>query len=189
MRKGLIVAGVLILALFLPSAARADGFVNPFIGVTFNPSAGTGIAEENHTTYGVSLGSMGGVAGFELDFGYTPDFFGEFGDNNVTTLMANLMLSVPADQGGAGLRPYASGGVGLLKTRVEDPEGFFDLDNNDFGMNLGFGVIGFMSRGVGIRGDVRYFRNLSDDEEDNEFDIDIGNFSFWRGTVGLTLRF
>ena len=56
-------------------------------------------------------------------------------------------------------------------------------------MNLGGGLIGFFSQGAGIRGDVRYFRNMTDPEPDAEIDLDLGDFSYWRGTVGLVLRF
>ena len=36
---------------------------------------------------------------------------------------------------------------------------------------------------------MRYFRNLTDPEPDNEFDVDLGSFSFWRATGGLVIRF
>ncbi len=56
-------------------------------------------------------------------------------------------------------------------------------------MTAGAGAMGFFSNNLGVRGDVRYFRNVGDPEADNEFDIDFGSFSFWRGTGGLVLRF
>lgn len=180
------------LAILSPSAAWADGFVNLFIGRALNPSEGAGHQATNRQTFGVGVGSMGGMAGFEIDFGRTPHFFGEedeLGTNNVTTLMFNLMLSAPLDRGGAGLRPYALGGVGLIKSRLEGLSELVDIDANDFGMDLGFGVIGFVGRGFGVRGDLRYFRNLSDTQPNGEIDIDLGDFSFWRATVGATLRF
>ena len=40
-----------------------------------------------------------------------------------------------------------------------------------------------------MRGDLRYFRNLTDPEEDNEFDIYFGGFNLWRGTAGVVFRF
>jgi hypothetical protein len=36
---------------------------------------------------------------------------------------------------------------------------------------------------------VRYFRAVVDDDEDNEFDVGLGNFDFWRATAGLTFTF
>ena len=72
---------------------------------------------------------------------------------------------------------------------MSDADDLFDVANNDFGVNVGAGVIGFFNDHVGLRGDIRYFRSLQDPEEDNEFDIDFGTFDFWRGTVGVTFRF
>jgi hypothetical protein len=48
--------------------------------------------------------------------------------------------------------------------------------------------MGFLSDHVGIRGDIRYFRALSDPDEDNEFDIALGDFDYWRATFGVTFR-
>ena len=53
---------------------------------------------------------------------------------------------------------------------------------------VGGGVMGFMTDHVGFRGDLRYFRALGDPEEDNEFDIDLADFDYWRATAGVTFR-
>ena len=37
-------------------------------------------------------------------------------------------------------------------------------------------------------GDLRYFRSLQDAEPDNDLDLSLGSFDFWRGSVGLTFR-
>ena len=190
-----------------PAKASADWMFTPFVGavfggtVTFNDSLGDFEDElEKRTTFGGALTWMGGgVAGFEIDFGYTPNFFestagdGDFdyGDSNVTTLMANLVLGAPiGGQSGMGVRPYASGGVGLIRSQVDDVTGFFDdLSSNDLGLNVGAGVTGFFADNVGIRGDIRYFRSLRDNEPDGDFDIALGSLEFWRGSVGVTFRF
>jgi len=133
-----------------------------------------------------------------MDLGFTPNFFEDtagdgdfaFGDSNVTTLMGNLILGVPiGGQHGAGIRPYVSGGVGLMRSRAEGGDFFDDLDTNDFGMNIGAGMHGFFTDSVGIRGDVRYLRSLQDNEPDDEFDLALSDFNFWRATVGVTFRF
>jgi len=190
-----------------PAKASADWLFTPFIGlnwgssVTFNDALGDFDDEmEKRTTFGASLAWMGGgIAGFEIDFGYTPNFFesteGDFdfdyGDNNLTTLMANVVLAAPiGGQSGGGLRPYASGGLGLIRTQVDDAEDFFDISSNDLGFNVGAGVAGFFSDNVGLRGDVRYFRSLEDDDVDeDDLDFSLGSLRFWRGTVGITFRF
>jgi hypothetical protein len=63
------------------------------------------------------------------------------------------------------------------------------ISNTDFGFNVGAGVMGFFSDTVGLRGDVRYYRNLQDPDEDDEFDVSVGDFDFWRATLGLVFRF
>jgi len=64
-------------------------------------------------------------------------------------------------------------------------ESLFEVNNSEFGVNLGGGRDGFVSEHVGFRGDVRYFRQLSDPEEDNEFDIGLGDLDDWRATAGI----
>jgi opacity protein-like surface antigen len=191
-----------------PAKASADWLFTPFIGmnwgsaVTFNDALGDFDDEfEKRATYGASLAWMGaGIAGFELDFGYTPNFFetteGDFdfdyGDNNLTTVMANLVLAAPiGGQSGIGLRPYASGGVGIVRSRIDNPEQFFDVSSNDWAFNVGAGLTGFFTDNVGIRGDIRYFRALQQDDDDDDFfdDLAFEDFDFWRATVGVTFRF
>ena len=164
--------------------SHAEAYLSPSIGGAFG-----GDVDEGKLTYGGSLmfKGEGGIIGFAVDFGYTPDFFGNtaFADNNVTTLMGNLVLITPGE-----LKIYGSGGVGLIKTSVEDIGGFFDVDENDFGFNVGGGLMIFPGQGrLGFQGDVRYFRNLSDNENDNEPDLDLGSLDFWRATGALAIRF
>ena len=184
-----VVTAVLLCA---PTSARADWLLTPFAGVTFG-----GAAENEHLTYGGSIGYMGaGIIGFEVDFGYTPEFFAVdddvldiVSDSNVTTLMANVLVGAPIGGDNASVRPYVSGGAGLLRASVTDASDLFNVSNNDFGVNVGAGVMAFFNDRVGLRGDFRYFRSLVDPEEDNEFDIDFSGFDFWRATVGVTFKF
>jgi opacity protein-like surface antigen len=209
MFRTVVLASLLAIAVSAaaPAKASADWLFTPFIGmnwgasVTFNDEFGDFDDEfEKRVTYGASLAWMGaGIAGFEIDFGYSPNFFeltegdGDFdyGDNNLTTLMANLTLGAPiGGQSGIGLRPYASGGVGIIRTRVDNPGDLFEVNSNNWGFNAGAGVAGFFSDNVGIRGDVRYFRAFDDiEDEDDDLDITLGDLRFWRGTVGITFRF
>jgi opacity protein-like surface antigen len=77
----------------------------------------------------------------------------------------------------------------LIKTRVDDVGQFFEeIDNNNFGFDVGGGVMGFFSDNVGLRGDIRYFRSVNNNN-DNGVDLNLGDFKFWRGSVGVTLRF
>jgi opacity protein-like surface antigen len=188
----------------VPKTASADWLFTPFVGANFGGNANFGDFAtfddevERRVDFGASLGWMGkGIVGFEVDFGYSPNFFQdtngdanfEFGDSNVTTLMANVLVGAPiGGQHGGGIRPYASGGLGLMRASATGSSFFNDLNTNDFGVNVGGGVQGFFSDNVGIRGDIRYFRSLQDNEPDGEFDVALSDFNFWRGTVGVTFR-
>ena len=194
MVKKYVVMAALVVA-FTPLSARADWLFTPNIGAGFNGSAGSG----EHLTYGASIGWMGaGIIGWEADLSYTPEFFSgdndnldllNTGDSNVATVMGNILVGIPVGgQTGVGVRPYFVGGAGLLRTRVEDADALFEIDNNDFGINLGGGVMGFMTDNVGFRGDIRYFRAFSEDEGNDQVDLDLSDFDFWRGTVGVTFR-
>jgi opacity protein-like surface antigen len=192
MLKKVAIMAALALAL-APGAARADWLFTPNIGGGFGGDA----SGREHLTYGATIGWMGaGIFGWEADFAYTPEFFeGDdddielFDNSNVTTFMVNAVAGIPVGgQAGPGFRPYVSGGVGLLSTQVEDAEQLFEVSNNEFGVNVGAGAMGFATDHVGFRGDIRYYRALSDPEEDNEFDIDFGDFDFWRATAGVTFR-
>jgi opacity protein-like surface antigen len=199
--------GVLVLAvipsLAAPSAASADWVLTPFIGGTFGGSAdisgggtGTNVASdfERKLVYGASLLGMGNGVGFEVDFSYAPNFFGgatrnagvDFvGDGNVTTLMGNLVVG-PSH---GAVRPYAAGGIGLMKSKVDSAGQFFSgIDSTSWGVNAGGGIMGFVSDNVGIRADIRYFRALSS-ADPGDLDFSLGSFNYWRGTVGLTIGF
>ena len=176
-----------------PAAASADWLFTPNIGGGFGGNA----SGREHLTYGASIGWMGaGVLGWEADFAYTPEFFeGDdddidvFDSSNVTTFMVNAILGAPVGgTSGGGFRPYFSGGIGLMQTRVVETGTLFEVDNSEFGVNLGGGVMGFVSDHLGFRGDLRYFRQLSDPVEDNEFDIGLGDLDYWRASAGITFR-
>jgi hypothetical protein len=166
-------------------AVQADTMLSASAGKAFS-----GDLPDSRTTYGGALTFMGdGGFGFEIEGAYTPDFFGDdafFVDNNVSTLMASILLGTRIGENG---RVFASVGGGLLKTRASDIDEFFDVDRNDFGASAGVGAMGFLGNNFGLRGDVRYYRNLGDPEPDEDFDLDFGDFSYWRGTAGIVLKF
>jgi hypothetical protein len=184
MRRYLTIVAVLLL--LGAGSARAEVLVTGFGGVAFG-----GATNESRGTYGGALGFLGaGVVGFEIEGATTPDFFGSAGggvftENNVLTLMGNILLAAPAGP----VRIYGAAGVGLLKTRLEDPDRLFSIDSNDLGINVGGGLIVYLGDHVGLRGDVRYFRDLQDADPDGEFDVDFGNVDYWRGVAGITLKF
>lgn len=209
LRKWLVTAGLAAVAsMASPRAASADWVLTPFVGWNFNGSAdvnqsgGASFSNqfEHKLDYGVSLAAMGaGAVGFEVDFGYSPNFFETntdsnnafrfTNDSNVTTLTANAIVGIPiGGQRGGSVRPYFVGGVGLIRSNVQDVDEFFDANTkNDFGFDVGGGVMGFFNSNVGVRGDIRYFRSFSG-SSDNITGLGVSDFNFWRGSVGLSLK-
>lgn len=183
---------VLALAMLsLPQLARAEILLTPFAGITF------GGGGDSTGAVGGSLTVMGaGIFGVEAEVAYAPSFFDStqfafIDSDNVVTAMGNLIIGIPiGGTFGPGVKPYVTGGVGLMRTNVNTIGGTFtSVSNSDFGVNVGGGIIGFVGDNFGLRGDVRYFRSLNDPDEDLEFDIGLGDFDFWRGTLGLVFRF
>lgn len=170
--------------------ARADGFISPWIGANFAQEIGDG-----RTAFGFTGGGMGGgVFGGEFDFGYSPSFFGTdnaFGSNNVMTMMGNLILGIPfGGQRGGGVRPYGSGGLGLIRSSAEGITGVVtDVSDNSFGWNLGGGVMGYFGDHFGIRGDLRFFRTIGlDDLLKAHFGGTVNEIDFWRASFGVVFR-
>jgi opacity protein-like surface antigen len=207
-RKWLITTGVIaVISAAGPRTASADWVLTPFLGANFGGSAdvsgngGTALSTkfEHKIDYGASLAGMGkGVIGGEIDFGYSPNFFAtttgsgfQFtSGSNVTTLTGNLILGAPARRHGGSVRPYVVGGVGLIRTRVQDALEIFDVSTkNDFGFDVGGGVMGFFNQNVGLRGDVRYFRSFQGSSSDSLTGLAVSDFRFWRGSIGLSLKF
>jgi hypothetical protein len=187
MRKTLIAFAFALLAA-LPADARADLLLTPYAGLNFG-----GSTIDKRTNLGGSLTWLGTRGlGLEVDFGFIPDFFKPkdlaldiLGSNNVTTVMGNVVFG----RSGGGIQPYVTAGGGLLRTRVGSFGELFDdvATNNGFGVNAGAGVRVGGGR-FSIRGDVRYFRNLTGSDAPLTEDL-LGDFSFWRGTVGVSLGF
>jgi hypothetical protein len=186
--KNVMLIGIALLAL-TAAPASAQWFVTPYAGGNFG-----GDSPDTNFNLGAGVGYLGGgVLGFEVDFGYAPNFFDasdtinfDVKDSNLATVMFNAMA---AGHTSWPVRPYGSGGVGWMKSRIDDVGGAFNVHNNDFGFNLGGGLIAQFNDHVGWRTDVRYFRAISDPVEDNEFDVGLGSFDYWRATAGLTFTF
>jgi opacity protein-like surface antigen len=187
MLKSLVLTAAMA-GVLTPAVARADGFVNPWGSVNF----GSGI-DNGRGGFGISAGAMGkGIIGGEGTFGYSPSFFGtktDFGNNTVLDIMGNVLVGIPVGgTHGAGVRPYVTGGLGMIRTQI-DGGTFFNVkaSNNDFGWNLGAGVMGYFNDHVGLRADLRYLRNFQNSDSLDSLDFG-GNFHFWRGAFGLVIR-
>ena len=208
MRRCLVTAGVVLVASTVtPRTASADWLLTPFVGWNFGSSANVsgngGVSTLNRfahkADYGLSAAYMGkGIVGAEADFGYSPSFYAnttntgfQFSSNsNVATLTGNLIVGIPiGGEHNPSIRPYVVGGAGLIRSRVQDADGFFTVTTkNDFGLDVGGGVMGFISRNVGIRADARYFRGLTG-AAGSPNSLALSRFQFWRAGIGVSFAF
>jgi hypothetical protein len=154
--------GMLVLA-SSATDARAQGFISPLIGFDFGGDSGCPTAsdcEDKNSNIGVALGTLKAV-GYEAEFAYARSFFGETPgtSSNVLTFMNNLLIAPKIGP----VRPYFLFGVGLIKTRVElTAPGLLETSNNNFGWDLGGGLMVFFGDHFGVRGDLRKFSSFGD---------------------------
>jgi opacity protein-like surface antigen len=154
---------VLFAAIFLFAGTRpahAEGFISPFIGYNFGGDSGCPAVlncQDKRTDWGVSLGAVGSIVGFEAEFGYTKNFFGETSTqtSNVLTFMGNFMVAPKIGP----VQPYGLVGTGLIRTEVQTL-GTTSSDQNQIGWDIGGGLMVFFGQHVGIRGDIRYFHSF-----------------------------
>jgi hypothetical protein len=205
-----ILALTVLLALGAPAGAAAEWHLTPFAGLSFkgdttiidlDPAPGVSV-ESRHWTIGGTATLIGaGPLGVEGLFMLAPSFFqsgnedstlGNVGStvvsSRLTVLMGNVVLATPLRWNEYGLRPFVSGGLGLMRAAQRTGENEFTIAVNALGVNIGGGAVGFLSERVGLRFDLRYFRMQP---KDVASDVAIGGrarLDFWNGSVGLVIR-
>jgi hypothetical protein len=173
--------------------------LTPFVGLKFAGQTRivvleTGGAGNAKFALGAIASRLGdGLFGLEADVGYVPRFFERASGNlisssHVLTVMGNVVLAAPRSLTGYALRPFLSGGAGLMHIGIDDIAGALPVDTKHFAVNVGGGASGGLTDLTSVRFELRYFRSMGNSNGDN---ISFGstNLSFWRAGVGLTLRY
>ena len=183
------------------TAASAEWIVTPYAGITWGTAATFNDVVFSYDDEFAGRASVGAAAGwrsgpftFEFDFGYQPGLFAdrtadddfEFSSSRVMTMMANAVWAAPFRF--AGLQPYGAGGIGIIRTHIDDEFDLFTVANSNPAFNVGGGVMRPIGRYV-LRADARYFRTLQEKLPEREVDVAIGALRFWRFSGGLTIRF
>jgi hypothetical protein len=191
------VLAIFALVMVSASPARAEWFVTPFLGLKFAGDTNFVDLEQGASNTKVTLGASAGVVGegafgVETEFGYSPRFFERssgslIARSSVLTLMGNVIITAPRALTGYSLRPFVSGGGGLMKVRIHDVADVLSVDANLFGINVGGGAVGVLTTRTSVRFDLRFFKSVSTEDEAS---VGFGptRLSFWRASIGLVIR-
>jgi hypothetical protein len=198
MLKVLALCGVIVLG--SARSVQAEWHFTPLVGFTgfgntslFDVEGGTG---QRHSHLGGSVALLGsGILGAEVLSIWTPGFF-ERDDtlvdltdsSRVISSMANLVITTPRRWTEYGLRPFVSGGFGLMHAQTKAIEDVFLINVNTPGYNVGGGVVGFLSDRTGVRFDVRYHSTLNRMGDEDVPAIGPVHLRYVTFSVGLVFR-
>jgi hypothetical protein len=186
----------------------AEWQFTPFVGYTWN-GATTLVDWENavddtHWNFGGAVTVLGEAPlGVEAYYVRTPGFFqsdqtalvvgaADPTASRTYAFMGNVVLATPRSWNPYGLRPFVSGGLGRIHASYE--ERIVPAKVDVLGMNIGGGAVGFLNDRVGLRFDLRYFRNVRGVGED---DIDRAptirgetvRIRYWTTSLGVVIRY
>jgi hypothetical protein len=187
------------------SEAAAEWHFVPLAGMTMfgstsmvDPELGTG--RVHLQAGGVVSWLSRGIFGVEALTIWTPNFFDgdptsdslldpganpvQVNDNRALSLMANVVITLPQRWTEYGLRPFISGGFGLMHAHNGDE--LFPTTVNARGVNIGGGAVGFLTNKTGLRFDVRYHSTLNQLEGAPAFGD--AHLRYVTASVGLVIR-
>jgi len=197
MRTGCLIIPLLLM---MPATVRAEWQVRPFVGFTFGGETSfidpeNAIIDKN-LVIGASGGWLGEIFGLEADWGRAPGFFQTDSvaeplvtQSAVTTLTGNVVIAWPKRQAGYGLRPYFSGGAGLMHVDLLGRITASRHNRTLPALSLGGGVTGFLSERVGLNWDIRRLSTMRGEGETLGNSLGDEQLSLWRATMAVALRY
>jgi opacity protein-like surface antigen len=180
-----------LLGVIAPQDAHAQGFISPSLGYNFGGNAGCRTAtdcKDKNWNLGGSVGTLGSIVGFEAELTYEGEFTGDRPDqtSSMTTLMGNFMLAPRITI----VQPYGLVGIGVIRTEVENTIAGSSDSQNQVGWSIGGGLMVFVQRHVGLKGDVRYYHSFQTlDLLGFELARDEKKIDFGRAAFGVVLKF
>jgi len=193
--RTLLAGAILIVS---PAHAWADWQFAPFFGYSFKGETTLVTPEalgdlKVRWTVGGTVTLIGrGPIGVEGTVLVVPHFFeagnvGAVSSSRTYALMGNVVLAAPQGWNEYGLRPFVSGGLGLMHASQRTTSPVFPIDQNLLGYNVGGGAVGFINDHTGLRFDLRYYSSLS--RTDEAVALGPVRLRYWTGTVGVVLKY
>lgn len=188
-----------------PGTAAAEWHITPMIGVTFagkttlvdlQHAAGT-----RHMDFGGAVTLLGGgVFGAEAIVVVTPGFFQtdaspldtdtprvELKSSQTRAVMANAVLTTPRRWTEYSLRPFVSGGFGVLRATQTQLIDAVPSRATMAGFNVGGGAVGFLSPRTGVRFDLRYYGSVHGTDQ-GPVAFGLVRLHYMTAAVGLVIR-
>ena len=108
-------------------------------------------------------------------------------------LMGNAVFTLPKRWTEYSLRPFVSGGLGLMRASLLDAPPLptsgplLPVESNIAGYNVGGGAVGFLSQRTGVRFDFRYYSSL---HRPDQGPVAFGpvHLSYFTASIGFVLR-
>jgi hypothetical protein len=187
----------MLTTLLIATPARADFFLTPFAAIKFAGDASFPDLDRGASNTKFALGGMVGVLsdglfGVEADVTYVPRFFERstgmlVARSHVLTVMGNVMVAAPRRLTQYSLRPFVSGGGGLMRINIDDVVMAIPIDSNLFGINVGGGAMGPLTNALDVRFEARWFKTVTTGDLTPVLPRSTA-LSFWRAAIGLTIR-
>jgi hypothetical protein len=186
-----------LLVLVLAKSAAAEWHFTPMVGVTFlgktSAPTDTDLAAGNvHRNFGGSVSLLGsGIFGAEGLVLWTPGFL--TGDLDLVrksrsiAFMGNVMVTTPRRWTEYSLRPFVSGGFGVMTASKTEFREVFPLNRDIPAFNVGGGAIGFLSKNTGLRFDFRYYSSFTRYHEAAS-ETDPLHLRYMTASVGVVIR-
>jgi hypothetical protein len=205
-----VLAACVVCVLAAPGEAAAEWHITPMLGVTF--AGRTTLhdfqqaADKRHANVGGAVTLLGsGVFGAEALVVFTPGFFQtartpldtdvarvELKSSRTLAVMGNAVLTTPRRWTEYSLRPFVSGGFGVLhssetfQTTINGIE-LLPVHAGIAAFDIGGGAVGFLSARTGVRFDLRYYSTVRPTDR-GDMAIGLARLHYMTASVGLVFR-
>jgi len=195
MRAPIRVLCVVAAVLGSTGPARAEWFITPFAGFTAGGRTGYfdpgDAVSQTKPAFGVAVTKAWRRFGIEGEVGAVPGFF-TAGDTGLITsssllcVSGNGIITLPSL---GRLKPYAVGGIGAIRVRMQDAADVFSVSEWQPVLNVGGGLLVPVTARMSVRGDVRYRFSRRGDGAASTIGFGTTFVDFWHVSAGLAFAF
>jgi hypothetical protein len=190
-----VLTAAVTVTLAAPVDAQAQWIVKVFGGVAASPSHGfvdlEQSADEARPIVGAAAGREWRALQVEAEFASAPTFFKTTGDlletGRLMTMMGSVTWMLPGPGPTARVRPYLSGGLGVVQVTIDDALTAFSSQSTLGAAAIGGGVLFRVRPRFGVNVEARYLRSQFRDQSTAGFGEEFVEYTRLSG--GAVFRF